>query len=88
MCDYTCNIFRICTVGNNEAFALISSAYDNTVQQDLWKALQTQANNESVVLPASVETIMESWTRQMGFPVITVTRLYDSNNSATATQVK
>ena len=73
---------------NESVIVSISSAYDNTVQQDLWKALQTQADNESVFLPASIETIMETWTRQMGFPVINVTRLYDSKNSATASQVK
>ena len=64
-----------------------SSAYGNTVQKDLWKALQSQANETGVVLPVSIETIMETWTRQMGFPVITVNRSYDENNGATASQV-
>lgn len=67
---------------------LISSAYGNTVQQDLWKALQQQADEEQIVLPDTVENIMETWTRQMGFPVINVIRSYNSNNSATATQVR
>ena len=57
------------------------------MQQDLWAALQSQANEEGVVLPVSIETIMETWTRQMGFPVITVNRTYDANNSAIASQV-
>lgn len=67
---------------------LISSAYGNTVQQDLWKALQQQADEEQIVLPDTVENIMETWTRQMGFPVINVTRSYNSSNGATATQVR
>lgn len=57
------------------------------MQQDLWEALQTQAGVENVTLPATVETIMETWTRQMGFPVINITRQYDSTNSAVASQV-
>lgn len=76
----TINLFII-------AGALISSAYGNTVQKDLWDALNTQAVNENVQLPATVETIMETWTRQMGYPVINISRLYDSANSAVASQV-
>jgi aminopeptidase N len=64
-----------------------SSAYGNTVQNDLWDALQNQTDIEDVLLPVSLETIMETWTRQMGFPIITINRLYDANNNATASQV-
>lgn len=67
---------------------MVSSAYGNTVQQDLWKALQEQANQENIILPDTVENIMETWTRQMGFPVINVTRSYNANNGATASQVR
>ncbi|XP_032798708.2 aminopeptidase N [Daphnia magna] len=65
---------------------LNKNAYGNTVQKDLWDALNTQAVNENVQLPATVETIMETWTRQMGYPVINISRLYDSANSAVASQ--
>lgn len=67
---------------------MISSAYGNTVQQDLWKALEEQAGIDKIVLPDTVENIMETWTRQMGFPVINVTRSYNSNNGASASQVR
>ena len=64
------------------------SSYGNTVQEDLWAALQEQADEESVALPVSVKTIMDTWTRQMGYPVVNVTRLYDPTNGAYVTQVK
>lgn len=63
------------------------SAFGNTVQEDLWKALQLQADEESVILPAPIETIMTTWTKQMGYPVVSVTRSYDWTNSAYVKQV-
>ncbi len=55
----------------------MSSSFGNTVQEDLWQALQEQADQEGVYLPTSIKTIMDTWTRQMGYPVISVTRAYD-----------
>ncbi|XP_036026619.1 aminopeptidase N [Onychomys torridus] len=47
--------------------------YSNTVYLDLWEHLQIAVNNQSEVrLPKSVRDIMDRWTLQMGFPVITV----------------
>ncbi|XP_007943359.1 aminopeptidase N [Orycteropus afer afer] len=48
-------------------------AYNNTNYLDLWKYLQKAVDNHpSLNLPATVQTIMDRWTLQMGFPVITV----------------
>ncbi|XP_075413562.1 aminopeptidase N [Tenrec ecaudatus] len=48
-------------------------AYSNTNYLDLWEHLQMAVNEDSTLkLPASVRTIMDRWTLQMGFPVITV----------------
>lgn len=63
----------------------LTRAYKNAVQDDLWQALQEQADVDGVHLPATVKQIMDTWTLQMGFPLITVTRNYD-NWSATVTQ--
>ena len=63
------------------------SAFGNTVQEDLWKALQEQADEESIILPAPIKTIMNTWTKQMGYPVVSVTRSYDWTKSAYVKQV-
>ncbi|KAM6409447.1 aminopeptidase N [Rhynochetos jubatus] len=47
-------------------------AYGNTVYTDLWSHLQTAVEKNSVQLPGSISTIMDRWTLQMGFPVVTV----------------
>ncbi|XP_034376252.1 aminopeptidase N [Arvicanthis niloticus] len=47
--------------------------YSNTIYLDLWEHLQKAVDQQtSVTLPASVRTIMDRWTLQMGFPVVTV----------------
>uniref|UniRef100_A0A5F4VRH6 Aminopeptidase n=1 Tax=Callithrix jacchus TaxID=9483 RepID=A0A5F4VRH6_CALJA len=47
-------------------------AYGNTIYRDLWDHLQEAVNNRSIQLPTNVSSIMDRWTLQMGFPVITV----------------
>ncbi|KAL3065089.1 hypothetical protein OYC64_015300 [Pagothenia borchgrevinki] len=46
--------------------------YSNAGYTDLWRNLQMAVDNSSVVLPASVEVIMNRWILQMGFPVVTI----------------
>ncbi|XP_052616234.1 aminopeptidase N [Peromyscus californicus insignis] len=47
--------------------------YSNTVYLDLWEHLQIAVNDQTEIqLPKSVRDIMDRWTLQMGFPVITV----------------
>nr|XP_033775374.1 aminopeptidase N-like [Geotrypetes seraphini]XP_033775376.1 aminopeptidase N-like [Geotrypetes seraphini]XP_033775377.1 aminopeptidase N-like [Geotrypetes seraphini] len=45
--------------------------YGNAIYSDLWTHLQ-QAVNASSNLPRSIKEIMDTWTLQMGFPVVTV----------------
>ena len=56
-------------------------AFANADQDDLWQALQEQADLESVQLPATVKEIMDTWTFQMGFPYITVERNYATGSA-------
>lgn len=60
--------------------------YQNAEQDDLWQYLTTAAHEDNT-LPAdvSVKKIMDTWTLQMGYPVIKVTRSSDGT-SATVTQ--
>lgn len=52
--------------------------FKSTEQDDLWSALSDQAHADGT-LPRDldVKEIMDTWTIQMGFPVINVTRDYD-----------
>lgn len=61
-------------------------SYENGNEDELWEALQYQANMENITLPATVKEIMDTWTLQMGYPVITVTRNY-AEATATFAQV-
>ncbi|XP_067327470.1 aminopeptidase N [Anolis sagrei] len=49
-------------------------AYGNTVYSNLWDHLQKAVDEDGFnnTLPGSIETIMDRWTLQMGFPVLTV----------------
>ncbi|XP_022705522.1 puromycin-sensitive aminopeptidase-like isoform X2 [Varroa jacobsoni] len=47
--------------------------YSNTLSSDLWKALEE-------VSSVRVESVMNSWVKQVGFPVIQVTALYKGDN--------
>ena len=63
------------------------SAFKAAAQDDLWHYLTLQAHADKT-LPSDVtaKIIMDTWTLQMGFPVVTVTRDYN-NNEATLKQV-
>lgn len=65
----------------------VNRAYKNAVEDDLWLALQQQSDEEGVSLPAPVKEIMDTWTLQMGFPLINVTRDY-STGGAMVSQVQ
>lgn len=48
-------------------------AYQNTTYLNLWEHLQMAVDSQSsIMLPDTVSAIMDRWTLQMGFPVITV----------------
>ncbi|KAK8402067.1 hypothetical protein O3P69_001275 [Scylla paramamosain] len=64
---------------------LTTLMFKNAEQDDLWHYL-TEAAHEAGTLSRNltVKTIMDTWTLQMGFPVVTVTRI--NNTTATVTQ--
>ncbi|XP_059549821.1 aminopeptidase Q [Myotis daubentonii] len=48
-------------------------SYSNAKQDDLWRHFQMAIDDQNkIVLPATVKSIMDSWTYQSGFPVITL----------------
>lgn len=61
--------------------------FSNARQDDLWQQLTLQAHQDgSLPLHMTVKDIMDTWTLQTGYPVVTVTRNY-SNASAYISQV-
>lgn len=56
--------------------------FSSTEQDDLWEALTEQAHEDSVMAKnMSVKTIMDTWTLQTGFPVVTIERNYGNKNA-------
>ncbi|NWI40971.1 AMPN Aminopeptidase, partial [Picathartes gymnocephalus] len=47
-------------------------SYKNTIYTDLWVHLQKAVERNNVYLPKNISDIMDRWTLQMGFPVVTV----------------
>ncbi|XP_041985290.1 aminopeptidase N-like [Aricia agestis] len=50
-------------------------SYSNAEQDDLWGELDA-ANEASGVTGLNVKTVMDTWTKQTGYPLVTVTRNY------------
>lgn len=56
-------------------------------QNDLWQYLTEQGHRDGTLPKSmSVKQIMDTWTLQMGFPVVTLSRNYDGSGSATLKQ--
>lgn len=55
-------------------------------EEDLFLGMAIATFEDSVVLPANVQTLMSSWTRQSGFPIVTVTRNYNASTDVTFNQ--
>ena len=60
--------------------------YQNAVNDDLWKASMSNQSIETLELPSDITTIMNSWSLETGYLIVTVRRNYDLQ-SAIVTQV-
>lgn len=64
-------------------FVVIRSAYSDSTEEDLFDALEMEVfiDPESEIPPnTNVTAMMASWTRQCGFPIITIGRNYADNS--------
>ncbi|XP_061386746.1 aminopeptidase N-like [Musca vetustissima] len=59
---------------------LDANKYSSAVEEQLFTAIQTAAKEENFVLPADIDTMMGSWSRQGGYPLLTVKRNYDDGS--------
>uniref|UniRef100_T1PH43 Aminopeptidase n=1 Tax=Musca domestica TaxID=7370 RepID=T1PH43_MUSDO len=64
---------------------LDANQYSSAVEEQLFLAIQTAAKEENYEIPAKIEDMLGSWSRQGGYPLLTVTRNYN-NGSFTVTQ--
>lgn len=61
-------------------------AYSAAGEEDLFNALQEAVQEDGLQLPTTFTNIMSSWTRQKGFPVLTVERNYLSTTVTVSQQ--
>ena len=60
---------------------LRKNQFSNAEQDDLWNSLTAAAHEDHALdTNITVKEIMDTWTLQMGFPVVNVQRSYDSKN--------
>ncbi|GAU94501.1 hypothetical protein RvY_06267 [Ramazzottius varieornatus] len=57
---------------------LTAFSYSNAEQDDLWRHLTEAGRQDGKYI--DVKMVMDSWTLQMGYPVITITQDYSSKN--------
>ena len=62
------------------------SVFGNVVEENLWSAIQAQAQEDAVAVPFGVRQVMQTWTSKKGYPVVTVNRNYE-NGRAVVSQV-
>lgn len=56
--------------------------YGNAIQDDLWAAMTDVAHeNQALPMKYTVKEIMDTWTLQVGYPIIRVERNYDTNSA-------
>lgn len=66
---------------------LVEHKYGNAAQDDLWKALTDRAHKDGTLCNnMSVKEVMDFWTLQTGYPLITVQRDYEKG-TVTVSQV-
>uniref|UniRef100_A0A0C9QRU9 Aminopeptidase N n=1 Tax=Fopius arisanus TaxID=64838 RepID=A0A0C9QRU9_9HYME len=58
---------------------LIARSYGSATPQDLFTAFEVNVKGDSIQLDGTVQSIMEKWTEQAGFPVLNVR--IDGNNA-------
>ncbi|KAG4073910.1 hypothetical protein HA402_014115 [Bradysia odoriphaga] len=70
---------------------LVEHQFSDVTEEDLFDALENAVRNDGVFIPptTNVTEIMSSWTRQAGFPFITVERSYSqATDQVTLTQYR
>uniref|UniRef100_A0A1I8PMJ2 Aminopeptidase n=1 Tax=Stomoxys calcitrans TaxID=35570 RepID=A0A1I8PMJ2_STOCA len=57
---------------------LITNKFGATTEADFFAALDSALQDQTINLPASIWTMLASWTQQGGYPMLTVSRHYEN----------
>jgi aminopeptidase N len=58
-----------------------------SVPDDLWASLSAHVQTGVLPVDVSFKTVMDTWLTMAGYPVVTLTRNYDEQKTATFSQV-
>jgi len=65
---------------------LHENAYGNANQDDLWQYLTEAGQEDGSLTDLTIKEVMDTWTVQMGYPVVDFQRQYEGAQSALVTQ--
>lgn len=57
------------------------SQFGSATSDDLWDAMQTVINNSVARNNVNVKEVMDTWTNQASYPLVQVTRNYETNET-------
>jgi len=80
------NFLGVSTFNRGIANYLHAYSLSNANQDNLWSFLTAVGQEDGTLVGKTVKEVMDTWTVQMGYPVVTINRRYDGSKSATAKQ--
>jgi len=80
------NFLGLSTFNRGITNYLHANSLSNANQDDLWSFLTAAGQEDGTLEGKTVKEVMDTWTVQMGYPVININRRYDGSKSATARQ--
>ena len=66
------NFLKVETFNKGITNYLRANAYSNANQDDLWQFLTSAGQEDGTLVDLTVKEIMDTWTLQMGYPVVTI----------------
>ena len=80
------NYLGVSTFNKGISKYLHDNSFSNAAQDDLWAFLTAAGVEDGTLTEVTVKQVMTTWTEQMGYPVIHMTRNYDGSSTASARQ--
>jgi len=80
------NYLGLSTFNKGIAAYLHANAFKNANQDTLWGFLTAAGQADKTLVGVTVKQVMDTWTVQMGYPVVTINRSYDGTGHATVRQ--
>jgi len=80
------NYLGLDTFNKGVANYLHANSFGNANQDTLWEFLTAAGQEDGTLVGVTVKEVMDTWTVQMGYPVVSITRKYDGSGRATVRQ--